>query len=372
MKNKKTLLTIVLIAVPVLLLWLCIFLGKTTGESDSYFKYVKLYKQIFWPFLIMYIIGISWILYPKEWIKILGLQTQNITTKIVLKAFGVGMLIDIVCVFVVLIIGLFIFKELSNPTFFADNVHPVRAILLALLFAPIVEELFFRGFIIGIWQKLYTGKDNAPIKLIILVTALMFAFSHFGAFFSNHIKHFLNAFIPYTCSGIYFGWLRYKHKSIIPSMFAHMGSNLSSMTLAGILMVIFFGATGQFAEAKKNAIRAQYESDTIPYNFNPNDNDEWDRSFKKFVHLERQLLDEATEHLKGDATNAIVWFTIDTCGNIYNIYTDHNSDSIFHKKYGYDFGKVAVNFIKTLPQCAPYISDGKKEEKEMCESIPFY
>jgi hypothetical protein len=154
-------------------------------------------------------------------------------------------------------------------------------------------------------------------------------------------------------------------------MFAHFGFN-SALIIAPIIGIILSVVVSPdvFREIRRQQEVAPYINDTIPYNFDPNNMDEWKRSYNKFSKLERPRSDEFVKHLKGYATNIIVYFTIDTCGNVYNV---HVFDSTFHtKEYGYNYAEDAMQFIKSLPQCKPYIIDGKKVEKEMSVSVPLY
>jgi hypothetical protein len=155
-------------------------------------------------------------------------------------------------------------------------------------------------------------------------------------------------------------------------MFAHFGFNAAIIVAPIIMSVFFVVSPSTYREFRRQQEIVPYINDTIPYNFDPNDSTEWKRSYEKFAILERPRSEEAVKHLKGVATNIYVNFTIDTCGNVYNVHVYEGADSIFIKEYGYNYAEDARNVIQSLPQCKPYIEDGKKVEKEMSVSVPLY
>jgi hypothetical protein len=206
-----------------------------------------------------------------------------------------------------------------------------------------------------------------------VVTALLFAMSHFGFLFNITLKEFFFSGIGIFIAAIYLSWLRHKYQSIIPSMFAHFGVNASMVVVPLIAFIVMAGTPGHaIRDLHRQSEIAQYKDDTTSYNFDPNNMDEWKRSYDKFAVLERPRSEELNKYLKGQATNVYVYFTIDTCGNIYNVYVNSKTEAFFIENFGYSFTDEAIQFIKSLPQCKPYVVDGKKVEKEMGESVPFY
>jgi len=358
MKKHASILTVIFISTVLVLLW-----GRT------YIGVKFLMGMIFLLLLVLFAMGVTWLLYRKEWRQVLGLKTKGINAKIIWKSFAVGLLINLICGIVVNIVYYLIFKEMPlNPL--GEFGNTLIILPLALIWAPLTEELLFRGFIQGLWQRLYSNQEKMPTKRIIVITALLFAISHFGFLFNISVKQFLFNACSIFIVALYMGWLRYKYQSIIPSMFAHFGCN-SAMVVAPIIGLVFaVGFSGSFSEMHRQQEVLPYINDTIPYNFDPNDMDEWQKSYKKFVILERPRSEEAVKHLKGISTNIYVFFTIDTCGNVYNV---HAPDSAYYiKEYGYNYAEDAINVIKSLPQCKPYITNGKKVEKEMSVSVPLY
>lgn len=336
-------------------------------------------------FLVLFAMISTWFLYRREWRKVLGLNTKGITAKVIWKSFAVGLLINLICSTIISVIYYLIFKE--SPLDPLGEEHNMLKILSStLILAPLTEELLFRGFIQGLWQKLYENQTKTPIKLIIVITALLFAISHFGFLNNVTVKQFLLTFVGIFILALYLSYLRYKYQSIIPSIFAHVGANFSMIIVPIIGIFLALVSPNALRETSRQKEILKYENDTISYNFDPNDSTEWKRSYDKFVAFKRPRSEEIIKHLKGTATNVHVYFTIDTCGNIHNI---KSIDTIWVKKsrgkmdkypaevyyiqeYGYDFTKDAIKFIESLPQCKPYIEDEKKIEKKMSESVPFY
>jgi membrane protease YdiL (CAAX protease family) len=86
------------------------------------------------------------------------------------------------------------------------------------IFAPIVEELFFRGFLWWVLEKLLSA------RLAFMITTVLFAIAHLD------ILHVIAVF-PL---GLLFGFLRLKTKSLWAPLLAHVLNN----TLASINMVL--------------------------------------------------------------------------------------------------------------------------------------
>jgi len=378
MKRRKIFLNIISIVAVLLLLWIRSYLGNV----------FTLLGIVFLLLVILFAIGTTWFLHRKEWCGVLGLKTKGITGKIIIISFFGGLLISIVCDAIIQISYRIIFDEVQSSPFIEENL--LKFMVMALVMAPITEELLFRGFIQGLWQKIYREKEKTPVKLIIVSTALIFAISHFGFLYNISVKQFIFNAISIFFIALYFGWLRHKYQSIIPSIFAHFGANATMVVMIPIAIIISALTPNQTNSNLRWEMEiAQYINDTIPYNFDPNDSSEWKRSYEKFAILEKPRSAEIIKHLKGDEISLPVHFTIDTCGYIHSIYIFKSTDTIWVKnswskarkyaadtyyiqEYGYDFSEEAIKFIKTLPQCKPYIEDGKKVEKEMKEQVQFY
>jgi len=362
MKKNKTILTVIFISTVLLSLWM------RSCYRDTKFQLTGI---LFLLLFVLFAMGATWFMYRKEWCHVLGLKTNGITRKVVFKAFVTALLINIVGSGTVFVVYYLMFNEMPLPPL-GDNFDPLKLISLALVLAPLSEEFLFRGFVQGLWQKLYSDKDKTPIKLIIVTTALLFTVSHFHFLFNITVKQFLLFTIPLFIVALYMSFLRNKYQSIIPSIAAHAGFN-SALVIAPLIALLLSTVVSPdaFREIRRQQELAPYINDTIPYNFDPNNMDEWERSYKKFAVLERPRSEEVIKHLNGSATGVWVFFTIDTCGNVYNIHVLNGADTYYIRDIGYGYMEDVIKFIQSLPPCKPYIMDGKKVEKEMSVFVPF-
>jgi uncharacterized protein len=91
----------------------------------------------------------------------------------------------------------------------------------AILFAPIFEELIFRGLLYG------TLRTRLSWPLAALGSALVFAFAHgYGA----------AGFLSVLLSGFLWAWIYERTGSLLPSMVAHMANNAAvALTLTALL-----------------------------------------------------------------------------------------------------------------------------------------
>lgn len=110
-------------------------------------------------------------------------------------------------------------NSISNDTF--------TLILLVSFFAPIIEEIIFRGII----QKGLINKGVKPQKAII-ISALIFGLVHFNPW------QFIGAFLL----GVVLGVVYFKTKSLLMSIFLHAFNN----SIAVIMMKFFY--TESFSE----------------------------------------------------------------------------------------------------------------------------
>lgn len=112
--------------------------------------------------------------------------------------------------------------------FLAMGKTGVWGFLAIVIFAPLCEEFTFRGAIEGTLLK-----ATSPWKAILL-SALIFGVIHL-----NPIQ------IPFAfASGVLFGWLYYKTRSIIPGLLAHFINNM-----AGFITLVTAGDTPQTMES---------------------------------------------------------------------------------------------------------------------------
>jgi membrane protease YdiL (CAAX protease family) len=91
----------------------------------------------------------------------------------------------------------------------------IKAIIfLAVCVAPIVEEIFFRGFMQPALVKTIGASPG------ILLTALIFGFSH------TQYLEYNAALVAVTTIGLILGITKYYTNSVVPGIFAHLFNNL--------------------------------------------------------------------------------------------------------------------------------------------------
>ena len=90
-------------------------------------------------------------------------------------------------------------------------------VLYGILLGPVAEELCYRGLVFG-----YLEKSNVSIRIVIVVQAALFGIMH-----ANLVQG-LYAF----ALGVLFGYFRYKYKTLLLMIGAHMLFNFSGTIVA--------------------------------------------------------------------------------------------------------------------------------------------
>ena len=106
--------------------------------------------------------------------------------------------------------GIDISEKIGNGTF-----GLILSFIIAVIIAPISEEIIFRGFI----GQAFLSKW--PALVAIPISSAIFAISHFQ----------FSVIIPLFVIGIILGTLSYTQKSIIPGIVLHMINNASAFTI---------------------------------------------------------------------------------------------------------------------------------------------
>jgi membrane protease YdiL (CAAX protease family) len=98
----------------------------------------------------------------------------------------------------------------------------VLTLIAAAVVAPLVEEIFFRGF-------LYGGlRGRIGVAGAMLVSTLFFTALHFS----------IDQFVPIFFLGLFLAWLYEKTGSLYPGMFLHMANNAISLVLFALLKAV--------------------------------------------------------------------------------------------------------------------------------------
>ncbi len=92
------------------------------------------------------------------------------------------------------------------------------SLLVLALFAPVVEELVFRGLLFG-WLE---GRWGA--RVAVALSTIAFALAHIEP---AHV-------VLVAPLGLLFGWLRWRTDSILPPMFAHIANNGMAVIAAAL------------------------------------------------------------------------------------------------------------------------------------------
>jgi len=92
-----------------------------------------------------------------------------------------------------------------------------------IIFAPIGEELFFRGYLQGNFKKFFKGSNNnkQAVAIAVVVTAVLFSYAHFMRAGTTPFLYLFGTFFL----GLLFGSVMVLRKSIIFPVFLHMMFN---------------------------------------------------------------------------------------------------------------------------------------------------
>ena len=101
-------------------------------------------------------------------------------------------------------------SAISDDSFYEHVSVVVLLGISAVLVAPVMEEVFFRGFLIGALSRAW----SAPIAL--LGSSAVFAALHFD----------VGSMIPFALIGLVFGALYLRAKSVAAVVIAHLGFNV--------------------------------------------------------------------------------------------------------------------------------------------------
>jgi len=112
------------------------------------------------------------------------------------------------------------------------NVLSAGFVLVQMLVVALPEELFFRGFLLGLLEKRFPPKRRflgGGIGLALVLSSLAFALIHIP---KEGDPRNLATFFP----GLVFGWMRSATGSIMPSTITHGASNIlvRALQLAGM------------------------------------------------------------------------------------------------------------------------------------------
>jgi membrane protease YdiL (CAAX protease family) len=103
----------------------------------------------------------------------------------------------------------------------------------AIIYAPVVEESLYRGFL---WRGVANSRLGATGAL--WVTSLAFAAVHYDYYLVDGVLNPIG-FVSYVISGLIFGWVRWRSGSTIASMIVHSFNNVWVVGLNAIVIAPF-------------------------------------------------------------------------------------------------------------------------------------
>jgi TonB family protein len=268
------------------------------------------------------------------------------------------------------IIGGLLISVISTSIMYSARLHidfgflsqsTTLVILTLLLFAPICEELLFRGIILTFLANSTNNstqkRKNQLFSFSVVFSAFLFGISHLiwvnnGNANASILVVVVTAFVL----GIFSGFLRLKTGEILPSFIAHASFNF--LGASSVVLIIFINA----------ATPHPYDIENFHYNFDLNNPSAFDSSIN--VYVERNLIYPQQAKLINLSGSVVVEFTINEDGYIEDVHVDSTCRDCKHLGYGCE--EEAVRVIKSLPVVKPRIVNGRPEKTDMSYQIPFY
>ena len=181
-----------------------VIIGAILGHI---FKNVEIMK---WTLVVGYLF-ITVLFFGKGYVK---LSFGRIERRMVWPTIGMSVLIAIACFFVVCsvcsLLGFDLFYQGEELERRQQLFSGIAGVLNACIFGPIIEEICFRGLVLGALLK-----TRCSPWVAILISAVAFGLLH--EFWAN--------FVTATLFGILAGWLYWRTGSIIPGLIIHVTNN---------------------------------------------------------------------------------------------------------------------------------------------------
>lgn len=163
--------------------------------------------------------------------RLLGLVKVGWTPMVI--GAGVGAAAVCLSFVVALVVSLFGDATGPNATSTAAALYDPWVLFAgAVLVAPIVEEVFFRGYIFG---TLMVGANNSEkhrglfTALSVLITSVLFGFAHYSP--GAGVLSSVATVLPTVMLSVGLCWARLRWGSIIPGVFGHAFYNLAVLLL---------------------------------------------------------------------------------------------------------------------------------------------
>lgn len=208
------------------------FIGiKFTGIKETLNK--SSYKDYY--FLIMFLIQWIIMLAPlfiitlKKYkftlegfgfLKIKILQILKLVLSGYLLYLGIAFIVNLIIIYTGIKIPGFQIQERFLPIFGENTLGLIIAGILIVLVAPVLEEIFFRGFL------LRTLVNKWGIVLGSIISSALFAVLHLQ----------FGSIIPVFILGLIINWMVIRSKSILPSIFFHIFNNAIAFTIELLIL----------------------------------------------------------------------------------------------------------------------------------------
>jgi membrane protease YdiL (CAAX protease family) len=148
------------------------------------------------------------------------------------------LVVPIVLVFCLSIVTKFIFMNLPedvNNEHFLSSMSRLQIFFMAILLAPLSEELLFRGFL----QNMLAPLKSISIQLFkikltlpVLISGILFGLIHFSLLATGSSFNFtLVTVIAALIIGLAAGYFQEKHHAFLIAVIIHMTANISGMIL---------------------------------------------------------------------------------------------------------------------------------------------
>jgi membrane protease YdiL (CAAX protease family) len=305
-----------------------IFLGDLIPIESMVLSQIFMY--IIW--LLLVFVSVRYF-YPDKVESFAFTSKNKVTKKIKRNARYIGLAIGVIANIAVIF--------LFDVDDYLKGFHIIPKFVLAILIAPIVEEIVFRGYIqtiLGFAFEKY--KTQKIFWLPIIITSLIFSLLHFNAIKTVNTSQTLSIVILALAIGLFSGYFKEKYNSLIPSINLHIFSNMGAF-IALLIVLVISPSTAHKQLAKINK---------PTYHFDMNDSTAFRNSLIDFSIYEKDLPDS----LRGKIQNILVGtlLTVDTTGKIVNVQLDsiRNSQRNITSDY---FKSKALDVAKKLPDFVP-------------------
>lgn len=173
-----------------------------------------------------------------------GLRMCKFT--VLVQSFFVAIIVNVIGS---LLRGTLLFTSIDMNSFSRDQLFNygeytsvIQYFLIISVLVPIAEEFLFRGFFQTYIRKFkfFTVRVlNIELTFPVIYTAFLFGIVHLAGKSEMHMAVVLTGVVKITVLGIYFGYLREKHNSILPSIVAHGALNLTGFHVMKFILSIY-------------------------------------------------------------------------------------------------------------------------------------